>query len=64
MNYLFDLETAKQRQEDLLREAQERRIAAPLRKARRSTRGVSRKSEGVEVSWDLAEVPHHRAFRR
>ena len=32
MIYPFDLETARQRQQDLLREAQERRIAAPLRK--------------------------------
>jgi len=65
----FDLETARRRQEDLLREAQEHRIAAALRKVRRSRSGMRRGLEGVELSWELAEEPvlatgHHRALRR
>jgi hypothetical protein len=55
MIYPFDLETAKQRQQDLLREARGRRIAASLREARRSGRGVRGELEGVEVGWGLAE---------
>src|SRR5215213_9371592 len=59
MIYPFDLETARQRQQDLLREAQERRIAAPLRKARRGVdedgRSVPKEPENVEVRWGLAE---------
>src|ERR687898_649051 len=55
----FDLETARQRQQDLLREARERRIAAPLRKARRDVeekgRGVPKQLEDVAVRWGLAE---------
>ena len=55
----FDLETARQRQQDLLREAQERRIAAPLRKARRGVDedglSVPKEPENVEVRWGLAE---------
>ena len=55
----FDLETARQRQQDLLREAQERRIAAPLRKARRGVDedglSVPKEHENVEVRWGLAE---------
>jgi hypothetical protein len=51
----FDLETVKQRQQDLLREARGRRIAASLREARRSGRGVRGELEGVEVGWGLAE---------
>jgi hypothetical protein len=55
----FDLETARQHQQDLLREARERRIAAPLRKARRSVdedrRGLPKEPENVEVRWGLAE---------
>ena len=38
----FDLEMARGRQEDLLREAEERRIAGALRKARRSVKGGRR----------------------
>lgn len=55
MIYPFDLETAKQRQHDLLREARGRRIAASVREARRSGRGVRGELEGVEVGWGLAE---------
>jgi hypothetical protein len=59
MSYPFDLELARERREDLLREAQERRIARALRKARRSVRGarrdVTRELDGVEVTWGLAE---------
>jgi predicted N-acetyltransferase YhbS len=55
----FDLETARQRQQDLLREARERRIAAPLRKVRRDVeekgRGVPKQLEDVAVRWGLAE---------
>ena len=67
---LFDLEAAKRRQEDLLREAQEHRIAAALRKAHRSRRGVSGRPEDVEVSWGLADeepifaTVHHHTLRR
>ena len=49
---LFDLQTARQHQRDLLREARERRIAAPLRKARRSV--VEEGLEDVDVRWGLA----------
>ena len=59
MSYPFDLELAKERREELLREARERRIARTLRKSRRSVRedrrGVPRESEGVQVGWGLAE---------
>ena len=55
----FDLEITKQRQEGLLREARERRIADSLRKARRSVGeggcGVQGGSAGVKVGWGLAE---------
>ena len=55
----FDLEIARQHQQDLLREARERRIAAPLRETRRSVyedgRGVPKEPEDVEVRWGLAE---------
>ena len=52
----FDLEMARERQEELLREAEERRIAGTLRRARRDAKsgGVSR-IEDVEVGWGLAE---------
>jgi hypothetical protein len=59
MSYPFDLEIARERREDLLREARERRTARALRKARRNVRearrGVTRELEGVEVNWGLAE---------
>ncbi|CAN5647692.1 MAG: hypothetical protein ACR2FR_09625 [Rubrobacter sp.] len=59
MSYLFDLETVRQRQEDLLSEARERRIARALRNARRgvegSRRGVRRELE--DVGRGLAEEP-------
>src|SRR5215211_4420376 len=57
MIYPFDLETAKQRQQDLLREAQERRIAAPLRKARRGVDedGCGMPKDSEDVRWGLAE---------
>ncbi len=59
MSYPFDLELARERREDLLREARERRIARALRKARRSVRearrAVTRELDGVEVTWGLAE---------
>jgi len=51
----FGLEIARERQKELMREAQERRITGALRKARRSRRGVPRESEGIEVGWGLAE---------
>jgi predicted N-acetyltransferase YhbS len=55
----FDLEMARGRQEELLREAEERRIAGSLRKARRSVkegkRGAIRELEGLKVGWGLAE---------
>jgi hypothetical protein len=55
----FDLEIARGRQEELLREAEERRIARALRKARRSVkedrRSATRELEGLKVGWGLAE---------
>jgi hypothetical protein len=56
----FDLEMAKGRQEELLLEAEERRIAGALRKARRSIKedarsSAARESEGLKVGWGLAE---------
>jgi hypothetical protein len=55
----FDLEMARGRQEELLREAEERRIAGALRKARRSVkegvRDTTRELEGLKVGWGLAE---------
>ena len=55
MIYPFGLETVKQRQQDLLREARGRRMAASLREARRSGRGERGELDGVEVGWGLAE---------
>jgi hypothetical protein len=61
MGDLFGLEMAKARQEELLREAEERRIARSLRRFRRG--GVKGRSEepaepaepeGVAVRWGLA----------
>jgi hypothetical protein len=58
MGDLFGLEMAKARQEELLREAEGRRIARALRSSRRG--GVKGRSgeraepEGVEVRWGLA----------
>lgn len=56
MGYPFDLEMARERREELLREAERRRIAGALRRARRDGRrgGVS-KLDGVDVRWGLAE---------
>ena len=55
----FDLEMARGRQEELLREAEERRIAGALRKARRiveeGERSMTRELEGLKVGWGLAE---------
>jgi hypothetical protein len=55
----FGLEIARERQEVLLREAEERRMADALRKARRGAgedgRGGAVELEGVEVRWGLAE---------
>ncbi|MBA2712575.1 MAG: hypothetical protein H0U55_03345, partial [Rubrobacteraceae bacterium] len=53
----FGIESARERQKDLLREAEERRIARSLRKARRGA-AVDRRGEPVEdvdVRWGLAE---------
>ena len=55
----FDLEMARERREELLREAEERRIAGVLRRARRNA-GEDRQGgmsgiEDVEVRWGLAE---------
>ena len=55
----FGLEAARDRQKDLLREAEERRLSRSLRKARQGTgaemRGESVEPERVEVRWGLAE---------
>ena len=68
----FDLELARGRQDELLREAEERRIARALRKVRRGEgrSGGAGGLESVEASWGLAEeeptvtVPLYRASRR
>src|SRR5215213_11031404 len=53
----FGLELAKVRQEELLREAEERRIARSLRRFRHGVKGrrseEPAESEGVEVRWGL-----------
>ena len=65
----FDQELARVRRDELLREAEERRLARDLRKASRGE-GRSGEPEGVEVGWGLAEeepivgVPLYRASRR
>ena len=55
----FHLELARGRQEELLREAEERRIADALRKARRGVeegkRSATGELEGLKVGWGLAE---------
>src|SRR5918994_7277104 len=53
----FGLELAKVRQEELLREAEERRIARSLRRFRHGVKGRSEEPaepEDVEVRWGLA----------
>ena len=71
MGTLFDLKIARERRDELLHEAEERRIAGALRRARRdveeSRRGVPRGSE--DVGGGLGEEPtvavsHHRTLRR
>jgi hypothetical protein len=71
MSTLFDLELAKERRTELLHEAEERRLARVVRRARRSDeesrRGVPRELEAV--GWGLAEGPtaavsHYRTLRR
>lgn len=55
----FGLEAATERQKDLLREAEERRISSSLRSSRRGAgaerRDESVEPEGVEVRWGLVE---------
>jgi hypothetical protein len=70
----FDLEIARGRRDELLREAEERRIARVLRRARRGggedRREVPRTLESAEPSWGLADEeltvtgPLYRASRR
>ena len=59
MSDLFEIEAAKVRQEELLREAEGRRIARSLRRFRRGGMKVSSaelaEPEGVAVRWGLAE---------
>ena len=71
MGTLFDLEIARERRDELLHEAEERRIAGALRRARRgveeSRRGVPRGLK--DVGGGLAEEPtvavsHYRTLRR
>ena len=69
---LFDLELARGRQEELLREAEERRIARALRRSRRGEdrSGGPGRLESAEASRGFAEekpivgVPLYRAARR
>jgi hypothetical protein len=55
----FGIELAKERQRELLREAEERRTAGAVRRFRRSAgegeRGGQVELEGVEIRWGLAE---------
>jgi hypothetical protein len=55
----FGIELARERQRELLREAEERRTAGALRRLRRSAgegkRGGLVELEGVEVRWGLVE---------
>jgi hypothetical protein len=55
----FGIELARERQRELLREAEERRTAGALRRFRRSAgedkRGGQVELEGVEVRWGLVE---------
>jgi hypothetical protein len=55
----FGIELARERQRELLREAEERRMVGTLRRFRRSAgegkRGGQVELEGVEVRWGLAE---------
>ena len=55
----FGIELARERQRELLREAEERRTTGALRRFRRSAgegkRGGQVELEGVEVRWGLAE---------
>lgn len=57
MGTLFDLELARERRDELLHEAEERRLARAMRRFRRGygedPRGVTR--ELHEVSWGPAE---------
>ncbi|MDQ3862741.1 MAG: hypothetical protein M3317_04435 [Actinomycetota bacterium] len=59
MGDLFGLEMARERQRELLREAEERRHSRALRRARRQGeprgRGGPEGLTGVEVRWGLAE---------
>ena len=57
MNDPFGLEVARERQKDLLREAEERRVVRSLRGFRRGAkrRGTPVDQEGVDVRWGLAE---------
>jgi hypothetical protein len=51
----FGFQIARDRQKELLREAEERRISSALRRARRGgERGEETEAEGVEVGWGLA----------
>lgn len=53
----FGLDAARERQKDLLREAEERRVVRSLRRSRRGAkrRGTLVDQEGVDVRWGLAE---------
>jgi hypothetical protein len=72
MSYPFDLEIARERREDMLREARERRIARVLRKARRSAqedgRAVLMEFEGGRRGplgmIGVLATPLYRTFRR
>jgi hypothetical protein len=57
MGILFDLELARERRDELLHEAEERRLARALRRARRGEgrRGGPGRLESVEANWRLAE---------
>ena len=66
MSTLFDLELARQRRDELLHEAEGRRIARALRKARRSVeddgRPVTRELEGLELNGSPRWVAFEERF--
>jgi hypothetical protein len=65
MSTLFDLELARERRDELLHEAEERRLVRALRRFRQGDgedhRGVRRELQ--DVSWGLAEKESTVSYR-
>ena len=72
MGTLFDLEIARERRDELLHEAEERRIAGALRRARRGVeeglhdvpRGLEDVGGGLAAEEPTVAVSHYRTLRR